>query len=137
MSTDPKATVREFLDAVNRQDWDRWAELLAPDLSYTVQGRDLPGGGVPLDREGALKMVPGMIALFAEGGPTLEITHIIAEGDWVFVEATGHGSFHDGTPYDNRYANVYEVVDGRIRTQREYMDTPYMAGLLATVAPPA
>ncbi|KAA9160887.1 hypothetical protein FPZ12_015880 [Amycolatopsis acidicola] len=132
MATDVKEVVRAYVDAVNRKDWDRAGELLAPDVGYTILGYDFPGSGT-MDRETALRTLPGVMSLFDENSPRLEITHLIAEGPWALVEAQGSGTFLDGTPYENRYATVYEVVDGRIRTVREYMDTQHMAGLLATV----
>lgn len=130
--TDVKATVRAFIDTLNRRDWDRFGELFAEDASYTVQGYELPGAGT-MDRETALQVLPGLLSLFDEDSPCVEITHMIAEGAWVLAEAQGTGAFRDGTRYENRYANVYEVVDGRIRTIREYMDTQHMANLLAAV----
>jgi ketosteroid isomerase-like protein len=56
---------------------------------------------------------------------------MIAEGDWVVVESEGTGSFQNGRPYRNRYAIVFEIVDGRLRTIREYMDTGHMASMLS------
>ncbi|MEV0688116.1 nuclear transport factor 2 family protein [Nocardia sp. NPDC050378] len=133
---DAKATVRTMIDALNRRDWERFAELLAPEVSYTILGYEFPGAGT-MDRETVLRQLPAVFGIFDADSPKLEITHLIAEGDWVIVEATGTGSFLDGTRYENRYANVYEVVDGRVRTVREYMDTQHMANLLSAVAAPA
>ena len=31
----------------------------------------------------------------------------------------------DGAPYENRYAGVFTLADGRITTVREYMDTDF------------
>ncbi|MEU1518335.1 nuclear transport factor 2 family protein [Streptomyces sp. NPDC005811] len=127
MATDPKDVVRAFVDALNRQDWDRVGRMAAPDFSYTIMSCHLPGAGTPMDRETMLKVLPGAFALFDEVGPQLEITRLVAEEEWVVAEAEGSGFFRDGSPYTNRYANVYEVVGDRVRTIREYMDTQHMA----------
>ncbi|MET9994872.1 nuclear transport factor 2 family protein [Streptomyces mutabilis] len=127
-----KATVRALVDALNRKDWERFGELLAPDVQYTIMGYEFPGAGT-MDRETTLKQLPVVFGLFADDSPRVEITHLIAEGGWVLVESQGTGSFRDGTGYENRYAAVYEVADGRIRTVREYMDTQHMANLLTAV----
>ncbi|HWU06174.1 MAG TPA: nuclear transport factor 2 family protein [Streptomyces sp.] len=127
-----KATVRALLDALNQKDWERYGELLAPDVEYTIMGYELPGAGT-MDREATLKQLPAVLGLFADDSPRVEITQLIVEGSWVVAEAQGTGSFRDGTVYENRYSTTYEVVDGRIRTVREYMDTQHMANLLAAV----
>jgi ketosteroid isomerase-like protein len=132
MASDVKDTVRAYIDALNHKDWDRVADLLAPDVRYTVLGYDFPGAGT-MDRATVLRTLPEILGLFDDESPRIEITHLIAEGPWALVEGQGTGSFRDGTSYENRYANVYEVVDGQVKTVREYMDTQHMAGLLAAV----
>ncbi|MER5435752.1 nuclear transport factor 2 family protein [Streptomyces sp. NPDC002588] len=127
MATDPKNVVRAFVDALNEQDWERVKDLITPDFGYTIQAYDLPGAGEPMDGETMLTVLPRMLALFDANGPRLRITHLVGEGTWVVAEAVGSGSFRDGSRYDNRYANVYEVVGDRVRTVREYMDTQHTA----------
>ncbi|MET7657276.1 MULTISPECIES: nuclear transport factor 2 family protein [unclassified Streptomyces] len=48
---DPKDVVQAFVDALNRQDWDRLDELITPDFTYTIQAYDLPGAGAPMTGE--------------------------------------------------------------------------------------
>ncbi|MDQ1042375.1 hypothetical protein QFZ76_000611 [Streptomyces sp. V4I2] len=38
MPTDPKDVVRAFVDALNRQDWDRVGGLITPDFSEFLRG---------------------------------------------------------------------------------------------------
>lgn len=133
MATDPKEVVRAFVDALNRQDWIRVGELITPDFTYTIMAYDLPGAQTPMDGETMLKVLPGMLALFDETGPQLELTRLVAEDGWVVAEAWGSGYFRDGSPYANRYANVYEVAGERVRTLREYMDTQHTAQSFAAV----
>ncbi|WP_217238022.1 nuclear transport factor 2 family protein [Streptomyces sp. AC555_RSS877] len=137
MATDAKDVVRAFVDALNRHDWERVAQLITPDFRYTIQAYDLPGAEKPMDGATMLEVLPKMLALFDGAGPQLEITRLVAEGTWVVAEARGSGSFRDKSPYDNRYANVYEIVDDRIRTLREYMDTQHMALSFAAATSPA
>jgi len=137
MSGEAKDVVRALVDAVNRQDWNRVRQLITPDFGYTVQAHHLPGGGTPMDGDTMLAVLPGVFTLFDEVGPQMELTHLVADGAWVAVEALGSGHFRDGSRYDNRYASMYEVVRGRVRTIREYTDTEHMARLFAaaTAAP--
>lgn len=134
MGPDAKDVVQEFIAALNRHDWHRAGRLMTPDFNYTIQSYDLPGAGTPTDGENMLRVLRETLALFDETGPQLEIRHLVAEEPWVVVEAQGSGFFRDGSRYDNRYAYVYEIVDQRIRTIREYMDTQHTAQSFAAVA---
>ncbi|WP_330347043.1 nuclear transport factor 2 family protein [Streptomyces sp. NBC_00582] len=133
MAIGPKDVVRAFVDALNRQDWDRLGELITPDFTYTIQSYDLPGAGDPMDGETLVKVLAQMLALFDSTGPRIEITRLVGEAHWVVAEAVGSGFFRDGSRYDNRYANVYEVSGDRVRTVREYMDTQHTAQSFAAV----
>ncbi|CCH01102.1 hypothetical protein FAES_3093 [Fibrella aestuarina BUZ 2] len=50
-------------------------------------------------------------------------TRIMADGDYVVVEATGNNSTPDGKIYDNRYCWVCHIEGGKLRAINEYMDT--------------
>ncbi|MGR6963144.1 nuclear transport factor 2 family protein [Geodermatophilus sp. URMC 61] len=128
-------TVRALIEALNQKDWNRFGELLHPDLTYELQSYHLPGAA-PMDKATTLAALPGLVAtVFDADSPQLEVTHVVAQGDWVVAEVRGSGRFHEGTEYENRYVHVYEVVDGLVRTDREYMDTQHMAMLFERVMP--
>lgn len=133
----PLEVVTLFNQALERRDWELFASVLGEDLSYTTMSFDLPGGGVPMDRATVLATLPGMVdQVFAPGSPRLELTHVTADGEWLVAELDGTGEFVNGAAYRNRYANVYQVRGGLIRTVREYMDTGHMARLFSELAPP-
>jgi uncharacterized protein len=127
--------VVDFGDAVARRDFARLAELLADDVGYEICGIEMPGAGV-FDKRTILERFPEVLSLFEDGGPTMTITRMFHDGDWVIAESTGAGRFRNGTEYDNRYIIVYEIVDGQIRTVREYMDTQHGAVLFAQAGGP-
>lgn len=134
MTADPKTVVRAFVEALNRKDWEVLGSLLADDMTYTVMGYDLPGTGTQ-DKNTMLQTLPSTLGIFDDASPRLKITNIIVDGTWVLAEQQGTGAFRNGTRYENRYANVFEVVGGKVRTVREYMDTQHMAGLIASALP--
>jgi ketosteroid isomerase-like protein len=122
--------VRDFNDAISRHDFDRLAALLDDGATYEVCGIELQGAGV-FDKATMLQVLPGMLGLFEHGSPRMTITRMFRDGDWVIMEGVGEGTFRNGAAYDNRYIIVFEVVDGRVRTVREYMDTQHAATLFA------
>ena len=130
MMAGPEQVVRDWTDAVSRHDVDRLAELLDDVASYEVCGIELDGAGV-YDKATILQILPGMLGMFEPGSPKVTITKVLRDGDWVVAESTGEGRFGNGTAYDNRYVHVFEVVDGHIRTIREYMDTQHAASMFA------
>ena len=50
-------------------------------------------------------------------------TRIMADGDYVVVEARGDNTTPDGKIYNNRYCWVCRIEDGKLRAVNEYMDT--------------
>jgi uncharacterized protein len=128
--------VLDFGDAIARRDFGRLAELLDDNVSYEICGIEMPGAGVS-DKTAMLAAFPEVLSLFEDGGPRMTTTRMFHDGDWVIAESTGAGRFRNGVEYDNRYIIVYEIVDGRIRTVREYMDTQHGARLFAEGARPA
>ena len=135
MTAGAKETVHALIEALNQKDWERFGELMHPDLTYELQSYHLPGAA-PMDKTTALTALPGLVAsVFDADSPQFEITHLVAEGPWVVAEVRGSGRFREGTEYRNRYVHVYEVVDGLVRTDREYMDTQHMAMLFERVMP--
>lgn len=51
------------------------------------------------------------------------IHRIMADGDHVVVEHSGHSQTPDGRPYNNNYCWVLTFAGGLITEVREYMDT--------------
>jgi ketosteroid isomerase-like protein len=49
--------------------------------------------------------------------------NIMADGDYVTVEATGQNTTPDGAVYQNKYCWVCRIVSGKICELKEYMDT--------------
>jgi ketosteroid isomerase-like protein len=55
---------------------------------------------------------------------TLEMDHMIAEGNHVVVQSRATGRFtKSGRPNDKTFCRVYEILDGKIPELTEYCDT--------------
>jgi uncharacterized protein len=125
--------VREFGEAVAAHDLARLAELLDDNLSYEMCAIDLPGAGT-FDKPTMLARFGEVLERFEHDSPRMTITRVFHDGDWVIAEGVGAGRFRNGLDYDNRYIILYEILDGRVRTVREYMDTQHAATLFAAAA---
>jgi uncharacterized protein len=58
---------------------------------------------------------------------TLELQRAVVDGDVVVIEAEGDGMTVEGDRYNNVYAYVMTVGDGRITSMREHCDTKLVA----------
>lgn len=67
--------------------------------------------------------------MFEPGDPKVHPTAIFSDGDIVGVESRSTGKTQDGKVYDNLYAWVFRVSDGKIDRIHEYMDSHYVAKL--------
>ncbi len=121
-ASEPRSIVERFLElgAVGRI--DDALELTSPDLVWTNIGSTRFSGAF----EGRERVVEGLLGpLFGslEGGIDSTVEAVVADGEHVVVFSSGRARTRDGRPYDNRYAQHFEVRDGLIAAVTEYMDT--------------
>jgi len=55
---------------------------------------------------------------------------LIAEGDYVVVEARGSNMTKSGQPYNNNYCFVFRLSDNRLKEVTEYFDTELVTAVL-------
>ena len=65
----------------------------------------------------------GQLGAAIDGGLSLRVKGVTAEGDRVAVEAESFAKMKSGKTYQNRYHFLVEVRDGKIQAVREYLDT--------------
>ena len=94
---------------------DLWAEdgvWIIPGLA-TFHGKP----------EIAEKLIDPVTDLMASMG-SVEITNMLAEGDYVVVEQHAKDRItNTGKPYNNTYCMVYKILDGKVIQVTEYCDT--------------
>jgi ketosteroid isomerase-like protein len=115
----------------------RIAELLHDDVVWVAppgnatqvalgQGRSedagAPNGSNHLDKERIVQFMAHNFSRFFTK-PRNEFRSMVAEGATVFAEHRLSATLPNGRSYVNDYCFAYEVVDGKIRHVREYMDT--------------
>ena len=75
----------------------------------------------------------GGVADTLESGSSVDVHQILAAGDHVVVEHTGHNRTRDGRAYDNNYCWICRFNAGLITEIREYMDTQLVTEIFGTV----
>ncbi|MDO8612964.1 MAG: ester cyclase [Dehalococcoidia bacterium] len=133
--SDAASIAREYNDAWNRRDWARYRELLHPEYTYT--GGD---GQAQKGQDAGLAVGQMFATAFPDG--RIDVQSIHAAGNIATVEFIGRGT-HKGdlmgiAPTGRQITipvcDVIEVRDGKIITEREYMDMLHMMQQLG-VAP--
>ncbi len=133
---DNTTLARSLYDGWNERNFDQLAEAMAPDGEIIVVG----SGDVFKGPEGSRRYNMMWADGFPDGGITVD--SIIASGDHVVVEFTGHGT-HTGTlvtsmgsiPATGRsltlkLCDVIEFSDGKVKSQRTYFDSGSMMAQL-------
>jgi ketosteroid isomerase-like protein len=67
--------------------------------------------------------------MFEPGDPKVHVTNLFSDGGTVGVESFSTGKTLDGKVYENDYAWVFHVSNGKIDRLHEYMDSHYTAKL--------
>jgi len=123
--------VEQFFETLNAEDLDGLRPLLHPDAVWTpMSNQDIPGAGAHKGHKGIIdEFLAPVRGLFEGKDPHNTITSLFSKGDLVACETHGVGKFTNGKTYDNRYAWLVEIKDGKIFAIREYMDTAYIQSL--------
>jgi len=140
MSTlaDHKRLVVRYFEAIGASDLERVAALLAPDVRIRCAGgtgaRDSVVFHSPEELLVDLRHNLGRLYDPAVGIQP-EILSLTAEEDRVVAEVRIRGrSAHTGEAYDNLYAFLFWIRDGRIREIHEHLDTLYVVEKLLAPA---
>jgi uncharacterized protein len=119
-----KATVREFLEVFSTGDVDGIVERLHDEATWWISG-SLEGMSGTKSKEEMATLLGGVTTIYKEGALPLKPVSMVAEGDRVAVEAEGRAELTNGRVYEPKSAFVFEVVDGRIKSIKEYLDTAH------------
>ena len=119
--SDNKHIVRDFYDALAAlpSSSTAIAELLHTDCIWRIPGLATHDGKQAIMDELILPFGQGM-----ESVGVMELTHTIAEGDYVVAEGFARNrKTRSGIDYNNTYCTIFEIREGKIHAVSEYCDT--------------
>ena len=119
---DNKRLVHAFCDQFKTSNADGLIEAMTEDATWWVNGKPylFPSSGTKT-RDEAARMVRTMLSAYTDG-LDMQIVSIIGEGDVVAVESRSQGTTKSGKTYQNEYALLFTIRDGKIAKLREYTD---------------
>jgi ketosteroid isomerase-like protein len=124
-----KKIVQHIFDEIANGNSAPLLESLADDFRFVVMGsskwsRSYDGKAAVL----AELFVP--LRANIEGAITTIPVRLIAEGDYVVIEARGRNTTRQGKAYDNTYCNVLRLEGGKLKEWTEYCDTALVDAVL-------
>ena len=139
-SLDNVAVARTFHQAWAERNPERGAAVIADDCEFV----DVPRGEIHRGPEGYRHDYERWRTAFPDG--TVEITNVIAEGDWVVVEFTNSGTntgllrtaIGDFPPTNRKievpYCSIMQIKNGKVISGRDYYDVSTILRQLGLVS---
>ena len=133
-----KAIAKDYLEAWNQREFDRMRHLMHPDYTYTGgDGQELRGP------EAGLAVSQMFASAFPDG--RINVVNIKEFGDTVLVEFIARGTHRGdlmgiaptGRSVTIPVCDVFELRDGKIYREREYMDMATMMTQLGVTRVPS
>jgi ketosteroid isomerase-like protein len=95
---------------------------IADDVRYTIIGTTKYSGTFNGKQELINKLL-GPLTAQLEGGIAVTPDNLIADGDYVAMQAHGKAQSKNGRSYNNTYCHVFRIVNGKVHEVTEYLDT--------------
>jgi len=112
-----RETALSFIEAHAQGDWQLVESALADDATWQMGESTVYRG-----REQISAVSRQEASLLDMTSVSSEIRHIAGEGNMVVVETTLRATSVKGKPYENLYANILEMKNGKVQAWREYFD---------------
>ena len=125
--SDNKVIVESVMGALGQGDPGPLLALLSPDVSYRIIGQTRFSGefhGLEEFQRRVATVLGGELLSMR-----VEVTNVVAEGDFVVVQGRGDGVTTSGNRYANDYCWVYKLSGGRATEVTEYLDTEHVTAV--------
>ena len=132
-TSDNRQLLQHIFSSLAQSDSRPFVDAMADDFSWTVTGstkwsRTYEG------KQAVLTELFGPLRARIRDRVRTHAQRIIADGDFVAVEARGENTTKAGKPYNNRYCFVFRVSGGKLKEVTEYLDTELVTSALGDIA---
>jgi ketosteroid isomerase-like protein len=125
---DNKQLVQRFFDAGNSGDMETSIGLIADDITWSNIGDTVFSGTFNGKAELQEKLLNPLFAQLKQG-VSMTVHRLIAEGDYVVAQMSGHAETLDGNAYNNNYVWIIRIRDGLFAEVTEFMDTELLTAV--------
>jgi len=142
--TQTPATRTETNREIIRQAFDAWRQgtspitgVFDPGMVWRIEGHSVASKEYRSKQQFIDEVLAPFGARFAESGPFRPVTirAVYADGDTVIVIWDGRGIAIDGQPYENSYAWIMKLTDGKVIDGTAFFDSISFNDLWARVRP--
>lgn len=117
-----KQLVRNMFAEFSKGNAEAFLGAMADDVRFTLIGTTKYSQTFNGKQELVSKLLTPLTAEL-EGGLTITPDNLIADGDFVAMQARGKSTARNGKPYNNTYCQVFRILNGKIQEVTEYLDT--------------
>jgi ketosteroid isomerase-like protein len=130
--------------AIIRQAFEAWqdgagviADVFADDMVWRIEGHSLASREYGSKREFIDEVLAPFGARFSAGEAfrPVRIRSVLSDGDTVTVIWDGRGVANDGKPYENTYAWIMDMRDGKVIDGTAFYDSISFNDLWTRVVP--
>jgi uncharacterized protein len=113
------------------------ADVFAPEMVWRIEGRSLASGEYRDKQHFVDEVLAPFGARFSAAQPFRPVTirSVHADGDTVIVVWDGRGVANDGVPYENSYAWIMRMGDGKVVDGTAFYDSISFNDLWTRVPP--
>jgi ketosteroid isomerase-like protein len=106
-----------------------FVEIMADDFCWTLTGTTI-WSKTYAGKQAVLTDLLATLRSRIAGQIRTTADRILADGDYVVVEAHGNNTTRSGKPYNNRYCFIFRLAEGKLKEVTEYLDTELVAATL-------
>jgi ketosteroid isomerase-like protein len=117
-----KEAIRNMFAQLAGGNADAFLAAMGDDLRYTLIGNTRFSGTFNGKQELIAKLLVPLMAALTDG-IALTPYNLIADGDFVAMQAHGKAMNKNGKPYNNTYCHIFKFANGKIVEVTEYLDT--------------
>ena len=117
-----KEIIRTMFAELSKGNAEAFLGTLADDVCFTLIG-STQFSGVFNGKQEFIEKVLAPLGAQLEGGLVMHVDNLIAEGDLVVMQGRGESTTKSGQAYNNTYAQVFRLANGKVQEVTEYLDT--------------
>ena len=117
-----KQLIRDMFAELSKGNAQAFLGNMADNVRFTIIGTTKFSGTFNGKPEIVNKVLTPLTSQL-EGGLTITVDNLIAEGDYVVMQGRGKSTTKAGKSYNNTYCQVFRIANGKVQEITEYLDT--------------
>jgi ketosteroid isomerase-like protein len=127
-----KSLLRSIYEEISKGNVQALLDNVTEDVRWTIIGTTVLSGTFHGKQEVIDKLLKPLRARLADGPIVFTLERLIAEGDYVVMQARARAMSRSGSPYNNTYCIVARFADGKLKEMTDYIDTELITSALGS-----